>query len=288
MDYPTDAEIEELDDRFSTEGVPVLNWPTMAMSEWMSKNGAFPENFAASAEWFRNKFAALHPSVDFSNQPFAFLSVSARSISYQMKPPMVFGHRSINPIDHLAIQQNELERIFNKDPTSFWEMYYQAADCIDLFAGSENFHPTVPAARGILSVGFSHLEAIARQLVAGRVDASTSHAVCAAVETISKAVLTEQGQKDKQLRDLGHNIGKICKAITKEFAGPNDSEYLMVADTMPELVKSRHHPTALNMMETQNLYRKALFLSAEALRRTGHDPLYYKVDRDSTIPRRKW
>ena len=151
-----------------------------------------------------------------------------------------------------------------------------------------NFHADAPAALSMVAVGCDHLEASARHLVAGATDASLAHAMCAAVETVTKGVLASLGTNETELRNLGHVIEKACTELARRSPGPNDAEYLTVSRTMPALVTSRYEPKQMNALEASDLYRRALFLCAEALRRTNHDSLYRQFEADPQVPMRKW
>jgi hypothetical protein len=167
-------------------------------------------------------------------------------------------------------------------------LYYQAADGIDLFMGDMDFHPNEVEAGKMLSVGTSQLEASARQLVASSQDASLSQACCLAAELILKAVLLENGMTEPEIISLGHNIPKLCAAVAKRLSGPNDAEFFSVAGNMPKYVAVRYSPPTLTIKESQELYRRTLFICAESLRRTRHDQLYYKMVADPTVPARSW
>lgn len=111
------------------------------------------------------------------------------------------------------------------------------------------------------------------------------------VETISKGVLLSAGASESELISLNHRIPDICSAVAARRPGPNDDEYLRVAATMPMIVSSRYKPPALNGHEALDLYRRALFLAAEALRRTnvGLTSLFYRHLADNTkVPARVW
>ena len=144
----------------------------------------------------------------------------------------------------------------------------------------------------MIAVGYSELEASARQLIAGTPsDASLAHSMCVMVETISKGVLVSAGVPHGDLLSLSHRIPDICAALAAQLHGPNDAEYLKVAGMMPALVASRYQPARLNGAEALDLYRKALFLSAEALRRTSiglTNLMYRHLTDDATVPARIW
>jgi hypothetical protein len=285
---PTDAEIRELDDALAAKGVPANKRHDRALWLWTQKVGGFPLEFAVTARWFREKFAALHPSVNFSDQPFAYLCVSARGVCYELRPPVVVGSCAIDPAKCVRIQQAELERIYTADPRAFWELYYQAADGIDLFMSHLDFHPRSPESARMLAVGTDQLEASARQLVACSQDASLSQACCLAVETVLKAVLLEKSTATPNLKGIGHNTMKLCAAVASVVAGPNDKDFAAVAASIPKYVDVRYNPPQLTTNEAQDLYRRTLFLCAEALRRTRHDQLYYKIAADPQVPARDW
>lgn len=286
--YPTDSELSDLDQAFAADGVPVTARPDKAMWNWLKNQPDGICDFTSEARWFTQKFAEMHPSVDFSPKPFVFLAASARGIAYCLHPPVVYGSRSIDPIRSVKISKPELERIWTAEPGAFWELYFQAADGIDLFLSDLDFHPTNPDAAKMLAVGTNQLEASARQLVAGASDASLSQACCLSCEMVLKAVLREQGVTEARLRALSHRIENLAAEVAKVMPNANDPELLAIASSMPSYVSVRYDPPELSVQEAHDLYRRALFVCAEALRRTRHDQLYYKIMDDPSVPPRVW
>jgi hypothetical protein len=286
---PTDDQIRALDDQLANEGRPAQTRPDAAMWRWFKHIGEMPSDLAAISQWFIRKFALLHPSVNFQHRPFAFLCVSARGIAYELNPSVILGRQvTIDPVRCVRIHQTELARIYRGHPKDFWEMYFQAADGVDLFLGVIDLHPKQAEAEKMLSVGTDQLAGSARQLVACANDSSLSQATCLAVEMVLKAVLHENGVSLERLKQIGHKIPDLCAEVAGRLSGPNDQEFAAVANTMPSYVTVRYRPPALDMNEAQDIYRRALFLCAEGLRRTRSDQIYYKMIADSTIPSREW
>lgn len=287
--YPTDDELRAIDDELANEGVPIVQRPGAALTRWSNRHGIF--NFLVVVDmsgWFDAKYAALHPSVKFGRQPLAYLCVSARGIAYEINPPIVYGTRRLNPIDSIKITQPELARIHSANPLAFDELSYQAADGCDLFMGHVDLEPQPEAAK-MLSVGTAQLETSARRLVASTSDPSLPQAMCLACETIVKAVLHERGVSLQRLKDdLGHNLTKLCSELVKILPGPNDADLAAVAASMPNYVAMRYGPPSMNANQEHDIYRRAMFICAEALRRTRHDNIYHKMAADPTMPKRQW
>lgn len=287
--YPNGAQLRELDDLLAAEGIPADRRPDEAMQRWLERHPEFISEYLHAHEWFRDQFAALHPSVNFKNKSFAYLCVSARGISYELKPPIVFGQAAIDPLKFVQIRKEEVERIFRTSPDEFWELYYQAADGIDLFMASMDFHPKNSEAAQMLSVGKDQLQASARQLVACDAEMALPQGCCLSAEMICKAVLLENGVPVERLKnEFGHKLPALFSELVRLLSGPNDKDVLHVAGKMPRYTDVRFKPPSLNMREKQGLYSKTMFLCAETLRRTRHDQLYYKVLSDPSVPARGW
>ena len=285
---PNTEDVRLLDEEMAQKGVPVRRRPELAVGHWMRLGKPMPTDFVVAAKGLRQAFEALHPSVDFSNQPFAVLAASARSVAYEVNPPIVFGSMPVSPIQSVKITQAELQRIHQADPTAFWELYYQAADAIDLFHSEMDFHPQEPEAAKMLSVGFSQLQASARQMIGSSTDGSLEQAMALAAELVVKAVLREKGVPLARLQALGHSVPKLVAELATLLPGPLDAELAQVAATLPPYVASRYSPSDLGPAEAQDVYRRALFVCGEALRRTRHDQLYSKLVADPGVPPRKW
>ncbi len=292
MTGPTLDELRALDDELASEGFAVRQRPQKAAYLWATRSGGGLMDSLALRHWFDTAYAELHPSVNFADQPFGLICVSAHGVAYGLRPPIVFGHMRLNPMEFVEIKREELERIHAKDPAAYWELYYQAADGVDLFTSNMNRIDGSTEAGRMIAVGYSELEASARQLIAGtHSSASLAHSMCVMVETISKGVLVAAGASENEVIKLNHRIPDICATLAKRRPGPNDAEYLKVAAMMPALVASRYKPEKLSGRDALDLYRKALFLSAEALRRTsvGLTKLMYRqFVEDPTVPPRIW
>lgn len=286
--YPSDNDLKDIDEALAADGVPVAARPDKAMLNWLKSQPDGICDLAAEARWFTTKFAEMHPSIDFNPKPFVFLAASARGIAYGLHPPIVYGQGSLDPIRSVKISGPELERIWKGDPTAFWELYFQAADGIDLFLSDLDFHPTNAEAAKMLAVGTNQLEASARQLVAGASDASLSQACCLSCEMVLKAVLRERGVAEARVRNLSHRIQDLAAELVSVLPSPNDQEFLAVASSMPSYVSVRYDPPDHSVQDAHDLYRRALFVCAEALRRTRHDQIYYKMIDDPAIPPRVW
>lgn len=291
MKLPTDEEIAALDRELADEGVAPhdrpesVPWPEGAMI------GPGVNTMKVFADHVRSKFQALHPSVNWEPKPFAYLCVSARAVSYRLSPPVVFGQISINPMKFIAITEPELERIHREHPASFWEMMYQAADGIDLFMARINFKPPQPEAALFMHRGALLLEGDARELVEGIADPSLAHTATLAAELILKAVLHSRGvalDKLKSMKEFGHDLPKLCAELAKQFPNSRDSELAGVAASMPNNIDARYKLSSQTYAEGQDVFRRALFICAEALRRTNHDEIYGKMAADPSVPRRYW
>ncbi len=282
---PTEAQLIAIDHTLATEGVSIIDRPDKAMFHWATEIGSFPgDDLGEISRWFTDQFAKLHPSVDFTNRPFALMCVSALGIAYQLDPPMIVGTVAIDPLAYVKITPQELGRLAERDPALPMELRLQAADGIEFFMNNLSILGASPAALGMLRVGYSHLEAGARQILAGAGDSSMPHAMATAVEVVTKSMLTCVGLSDAELFKIGHRLDKAAETLAAQRPAVNDQTYIAVARSIPQLVASRYGGTQLNLLATHDLYRRAMFLCAEALRRyTGAS-----IVPPSEAAKRKW
>lgn len=282
MRVPTDLEILDLDNELAAEGVAVDERANQAMLRWLSRC-SWSGEILPIAKYFEERFKKLHPSANLDGKPFMFLCASARGIAYEYHPPLVFGLVKVNPVDSLRITRTELERIWNNDPNSYWEIFYQCCDCFDLFQTYLNVRFEDPQAADYATTARDQLQASARQLVAAATDASLAQACCLSVELAGKAVLKEAGNPMR-----GHDIEPIYKKIMGIFPAVTDPDVRIVSCSMPDYVDVRYRPPALLATEAQELYAKALFLCADALRRNSSESMYFDAAADKSVPPRRW
>lgn len=282
MRFPTSVEIIQLDNELAAEGVAIDERANHAMLRWFHRS-RWSGEIIPIAKYFEERFRELHPSAKLDGKPFMFLCASARGVTYEYHPPLVLGRVTINPVDSLQITQTELERIWNTDPDSYWELFYQCCDCFDLFQTQLNVHFKDPEAAGNANTARDQLQASARQLVAAAADASLAQACCLSVELAGKAVLREAGNPM-----WGHDIELIFSKIVDSFPAATDADVRTVSRSMPSYVDVRYRPPALLPKEDQELYAKALFLCAEAFRRNCPESMYFGAVESMSVPRRKW
>lgn len=284
---PTSDDLIRIDDQLAEQGVPVFNRPFEAAKLWGIVCGSEWEIALAREGWFKDAYKELHPSIDFTADSFLTLCVSARGISYFVKPPKGYGRCAIKPIDHVSISNNEISRLWNDHPESFWELQWQGFDAIDLFMAMLNFHPKLPSASNMMRTAVSQLTASARQLVACELDSSLPQGMSMSCELAGKAILIAQGFSAQRLRSIGHNLETIHNEVSAILPSPVDHDVTKAINQIPAYVKVRYEAPLLNLLEAQNLYSRAMFVIADFLRRTNHSQGYWDVSAGGKIPARK-
>lgn len=283
---PTVDQLFAIDDRLAEKGVPVFRRPSEAARMWSEETGDLAIALKQES-WFRDAFAKMHPSVPFEADAFLTLCVSARGVSYALKPPMGYGRIRVVPLSYVAVTEQEKGRLFHAHPGAFWEMQWQAVDGIDLFMARMNYHPERLAAN-MMTTAINQLTASARQLIACEIDSSVPQGMAMATELAGKSILAFLGVPTQQLRQLGHDLPRIFSRLATEAASPIDSEVISVAATLPRYVDVRYDAPSMNILDAQDIYRRTLFVIADALRRINHDQLYWKLVQDSSLPPRSW
>jgi len=283
---PSIEDVIRLDDQLADTGVPVLKRPLEAAKLWADECGNVMLGLTKEG-FFRQAYRQLHPSVPFDSESFLTLCVSARAVSYIIKPPMAYGRVAIKPLDHTSITEEEVARLWHGHPQDFWELHWQAFDAIDLFMARVNFHPSSLAAQNMIETAVNQLTASSRQLVACEIDSSLPQGVVMACELAGKAVLLHAGGDDKLLRGIGHDLSALSGEISSRLPSPLDPTLKAVFDTLPHYVSVRYDAPQMTMVDAQNLFRKAMFIIADFLRRTNHDQSYWKQVQDGSMPARE-
>ena len=284
---PTVEQLLAIDEQLADAGIPALERPFGAAKLWGEQSNDLM--IALKQEgWFRDRYKELHPSVPYDGNAFLTLCVSARSISYFLKPPMAYGRVSIKPLDYITITKAEVERLWATHPEAFWELTFQGFDGVDLFMAQVNYHSTVTAVENMLATAINQLTASARQLVAGEIDLSIPQGLAMACELAGKSVLLKEGGTQNELKAIGHDLSKLAAAVASKISSPIDTEVQKVTASLPKYVSVRYDAPAMNMVEAQDIYRRTLFVIADFLRRTNHDQLYWKMIEDNTVPQRNW
>ena len=284
---PTMEQFLAIDEQLADAGVPALARPFEAAKLWGERSNNMM--IALQQEgWFRDRYKELHPSVPYDGDAFLTLCVSARSVSYFLKPPMGYGRVAIKPLDFVTISKTEVERLWATHPAAFWELKFQGFDGVDLFMAQVNYHSKINAVENMLATAINQLTASARQLVAGEIDLSIPQGLAMACELAGKSVLLKEGATQNELKAIGHDLSKLAAAIGTKVFSPIDNEVQRVAASLPNYVEVRYDAPALNMFQVQDLYRRTLFVIADFIRRTNHDQLYWQLIDDNTVPKRNW
>lgn len=284
---PSLAELLEIDDGLADDGVEALRRPIEAAKRWGAKSGD-PMIALKQEGWFRTAYRQILPSVPFDSEAFLTLCVSARSVSYFLKPPMGYGRVAIQPLKHVTISEMERHRLFHSHPASFWEMQWQACDGVDLFMSHVNYHPQDRAASNMMVTAINQMTASARQLVACEIDLSLPQGMAMACELAGKSVLLSKGASDQKLRNIGHRLPDLAAEIASVLPSPIDSTVQELAKTLPSYVAVRYDAPAISIADAQDIFRRTLFVMADFIRRTNHDQLYWKVMKDTSVPAREW
>lgn len=285
MRLPTKKEIIDLDDELAAEGVALDDRANQALQRWL-KRTAWSGEFLPIARHFEEQFRLLHPSVKLEGRPFMYLCASARGVTYEYHPPLIFGQCQISPTDSLQISPPELERIYQTSAPAYWELFWQCCDCFDLFMAHLDNVITDPEAVGFASAAKDQLQASARQLVAMSADASLPQACAMATELAGKALLKQLGFAN--VRSLGHSVPDIYREIVQLAPAITDGDIVLATARIPEYVNSRYSPPPLSVPKAQRLFASALFLCSDAFRRISRQSMYFSARQDAAVPARDW
>jgi len=199
---------------------------------------------------------------------------------------MAYGRVAIKPLNHTDIKQQEIDRLWHAHRDAFWELNWQSIDAIDLFMARMNFHPRPLAAQNMIETAINQLTASARQLVACEIDSSLPQGMVMACELAGKAVLLHAGGNPKLLLKIGHDLSKLFDEISARLTSPIDTTVRAAIDSLPHYVTVRYEAPHMTMIDAQDLFRKAMFIIADFLRRTNHDQIYWKEVANRSMPLR--
>lgn len=288
---PTGDDILNIDDKLADQGVPVFERPLEASKIWGERHGGMVLGLDKEG-LFRDAYRHLHPSVPFESESFLTLCVSARGVSYFIRPPMAYGRVAIRPMDHTKISQDELGRLFHRHPTEFYELQWQGFDAIDLFAALVNFHPSNQAAKNMIGTAVNQMTASARQLVACEIDSSLPQGMALACELAGKAVYLHcDGDPAKLKKPIGHDMPVLIDEIRKTGklpVSPVENQVDAIAAEMPRYAEARYNSPPMTTLDAQDLFRKSMFLMADLLRQTNHDQGYWGKLGDGDMPTRSF
>ncbi|MEC7817260.1 MAG: hypothetical protein VX454_01195 [Pseudomonadota bacterium] len=287
---PHPDDIIRIDDRLADEGVPVLRRPIEATKIWGEEHDGIASALDKEG-LFADAYRQLHPSVPFDSESFLTLCVSARGVSYSIKPPMGYGRVAIKPMDHTVITQGELARLYHRHEPDFFELHWQGFDAIDLFMSLVNYHPADKAASNMMDTAVNQMTASARQLIACELDSSLPQGMAMACELAAKSVLLHCGEDASRLKKIGHNVPQIIELIRDSGAlatSPVQDDVDMVATMLPKYVEVRYNSPPMTMLDAQNLFRRSMFLIADLLRQTNHDQGYWRKLTDGDMPPRSF
>lgn len=282
---PTFEELLALDDKLADIGIPIFSRPFEAAMSWAERTGDWTSALE-NEHRFRATYQTLYESVDFKTDAFLTLAVSARGVSYFLKPPLGYGEFRVEPLEYVGITQNELGRLYKRHEPAFNELFWQATDGTDLFMALANFHSKAPGAQNMMTTAVHQMTASSRQLVASEVDSSLPQGMAMAVELAGKAVLLHLGEQKGGLKKLGHDLPAIVKRVSELAPSPCDAEIGEVALKLPEYVQVRYEAPVVSILDAQRLLAGAMFVIADLLRRTNHDQIYWKLVASGGIPRR--
>jgi hypothetical protein len=172
---------------------------------------------------------------------------------------MGYGAIAIKPLEYTNITDQEVARLWHDHKEAFWELHWQSVDAIDLFMARVNFHTKDVAAQNRIEPAVCQLTASSRQ---------------------------RDGMSPKSVRGIGHDLNRLFSELSWRIGSPIDSTVADVIASFPEYVDVRYDAPPMTMLNAQNLFRKAMFVIADFLRRTNHDQMYWREAETGKLPPR--
>ncbi|HMN54933.1 MAG TPA: hypothetical protein PKC32_12190, partial [Sphingopyxis sp.] len=142
------------------------------------------------------------------------------------------------------------------------------------------------AAQHRIETAVCQLTASSRPLVSCEIDSSLPQGMVMACELAGKAVLLRDGMSPESVRQIRHDMPRLFSEVSARIASPLDSIVGNVIASLPDYVAVRYDAPPMTIADAQDLFRKAMFIVADFLRRTNHDQAYWREVTAGKLPAR--
>jgi hypothetical protein len=279
--------VRQRDDELIAQGLKLHQRPFHVAMAWMKAEGISGDVFDR-AIWdpLMTIYHALYPAGDFSMPAMLKGGVALPDQMYPIRVAVGYGTVSVDPIDCIEIQREELELIFKHFPEQGWRAFYGVADLWDLAYGVSDLSHGTEDAPQLFANARSSLAATAR-ILAGDIDIDAAvQTICLTAELALKGALAARGWQEPQYRKLSHHLDRLADALIGEVPTAHDNRLRGAVAYFPDYVGTRYASHGMTRTDLMVLAMRAQFVAAEALRHVSDRDLASKLEADpNTSPR---
>lgn len=271
--------LRKLDDELMNDGLALHQRPFHVVAEWMKEN-QISGNFLDDRIWIplMEDYHKIYPSGNFAIPGLIEAGVAIRDTMYPARVNIGFGTNRISPLDIIEISKAELNSIFKHYPEAGWKALYSACDLWDLAYGVDDLRFENNGATQHLNNAKSAISSTARTLFQPIDNNSAIQTCCLAVELGIKGALLQLGIGKSKVRAFNHNLIDLSEELVKRRSTSNDDRLLEACKTFPNYVSSRYSAHGLTRVQLMSLAMRALFITADAVRRITERNLAGQVE----------
>lgn len=279
------------DKKLILEGVLLFRRPFYVALEWAKENNLpvnllDPDFFELIVAPVQKIYNSLYPNGNFSFPPILSGGVAIRDNIYSVRVPLLYGERSITPLDFIDIDKSELEIIFTYYKEEGWQALYSVCDLVDFGYGASDLISTNSPATGFLERTIEQIAAFSN--ISSNhipIEAFVQTALLSA-ELAFKATFIHLGDSEEYCRKkFSHRHVDMALYLAQKIPEQSDDEILKICKNFPDYVYSRYNSTGLNRLELIKVAMGAQFVAAECIRRITDRNIMKSIQAQAQFPR---
>lgn len=277
----TDSDLIQLD-------VPLYARPFQVVMTWMKVNH-ISGDILSDELWkpLMVEYKKLYPSGDFYMPSMFVGSVGLRDQGYLVRINLAYGKAVIEPLKCIEIPPEELNIIWNQNPSQVWRAMYSVADMWDFSYAVDDLSGQSQDANQLWSNARSSLSSTARILTGGHDLASSVQTSFLSAELAMKGMLAFCGWSEKKRRKLNHGLIGLAEAVISCRSASNDDRLLSACGAFPDYIRTRYEEHGLTTVQLIELGMRSQFVAAEVLRRVSDRNFAGEIEVDQATPSRE-
>ncbi|RKS17080.1 HEPN domain-containing protein [Pseudomonas sp. WPR_5_2] len=287
MEIIDEGFVRQMDDKLMAQDVKLHARPFQVAIEWMREKNITGDVFDKSTfEPLMVTYKRLYPSGDFSISALLTGGVALRDVMYPARVHVGYGQVTIDPLECIEIEREELELVFQHYPDQGWRALYGVCDLWGFGYGVDDLIRSGSPATDLLKNARSSVAATPRILSADLdLDAAVQTA-CLTAELAMKAALIHLGCTEERVRKLSHHLTKLADELIATKPASSDDRLRKACAKFPNYVETRYAPHGLTRLELMALAMRAQFVAADAIRRISQRNLAGTVEGQPEFPSR--
>lgn len=280
----------DIDQLLISEGSLLYQRPFHAAIKWSEMNNKpvdllSPDFFEDQLIPFREMYTKLYPNESFDFPNLLLGSIAIRDIVYPVKVPILYGQHTIDPLDLIVIDSNELKRVFSLYPEEGWQAIYSVCDLIDFGFGADDLIKTGSPAKKLLERALEQTNATSNILQDRYSIQAVAQTALLTTELAFKATFLHLGYSESKCKKFSHNHLKMAEFLIEAIPSKNDEEIIQVCRNLPSYVQSRYDDVNLNRVELIKIAMSSQFIAAECMRRISTRNIIQVVEQQANFPR---